>query len=86
MEQPRDPLPDRGALPASRELFLEGRLEQLVADLPPRARMVVLFRYQEELAPSEIADALHMPLNTVKSHLRRSLAVLRAGLLKEGQP
>lgn len=86
MEQPMDPLPDRGTLPASRELFLEGRLEQLVAALPPQARMVVLLRYQEELAPSEIADALNMPVNTVKSHLRRSLAVLRAGLLKEGRP
>ena len=32
----------------------------------------------------DIAEALNMPLNTVKSHLRRSLAVLKAALAKEG--
>jgi RNA polymerase sigma-70 factor (ECF subfamily) len=86
MELAMDAVPDRGASLPSRELFLEGRLQQLVASLPPRARTVVVLRYQEELEPSEIADALNMPVNTVKSHLRRSLAVLRAGLVKEGQP
>ena len=85
MELAMDVVPDRGASPASREVFLEGRLQDLVAGLPPRARMVVVLRYQEELEPSEIADALNMPVNTVKSHLRRSLAVLRAGLMKQGQ-
>ena len=84
-ELPMDTVPDRGASPPARELFLEGRLQQLVARLPPRARMVVVLRYQEELEPAEIAEALSMPVNTVKSHLRRSLAVLRAGLVKERQ-
>jgi len=86
MELAVDALPERGAAPASREPFLEQRLQALVARLPPRARMVVVLRYQEELEPAEIGDALNMPVNTVKSHLRRSLAVLRASLLKEGQP
>ena len=86
MEQPMDAVPDRGAVPASRELFLEGRLQQLVAELPPQARMVMVLRYQEELDPAEIADALHMPVNTVKSHIRRSLAALRVGLVKQRQP
>lgn len=55
-----------------------GRLvRRLVATLPARARAVVVLRYQEELDLAEIADALDMPVNTVKSHLRRSLAVLR---------
>jgi len=86
MERQMDEAVDRGVPPRSRELFLEARLRTLVAHLPPRAQMVVVLRYQEELALSEIAQTLDMPLNTVKSHLRRSLAVLRAGLLKEGQP
>ena len=85
MELAVDALPERGAAPASPEPFLEARLQALVAGLPPRARMVVVLRYQEELEPAEIGDALNMPVNTVKSHLRRSLAVLRASLLKEGQ-
>lgn len=86
MELPMETVPDRGTSPRPREPFLEERLQQLVATLAPRARMVVVLRYQEELEPSEIAEALNMPVNTVKSHLRRSLAALRAGLLKQGQP
>ncbi|HEX4052362.1 MAG TPA: RNA polymerase sigma factor [Steroidobacteraceae bacterium] len=58
--------------------ILEGHLRQLIASLPPIPRSVVLLRYQEDLDPSEIAEALGVPLNTVKSHLRRSLALIRA--------
>lgn len=86
VELPMHAVPDRGTTPPPRELFLERRLQQLVAGLPPRARMVMVLRYQEELQPSEIAEALKMPVNTVKSHLRRSLAVLRARLVREGRP
>jgi RNA polymerase sigma-70 factor, ECF subfamily len=49
----------------------------MVDTLPEKARMVVILRYQEDLEPGEIAKTLGMPLNTVKSHLRRSLAMLR---------
>ena len=83
-EHAMDTLPEQGASPRSRELFLEGRLQELVATLPARARMVVVLRYQEELDPAEIADTLGMPINTVKSHLRRSLAALRARLRPQG--
>jgi len=60
--------------------LLERRLRALVRELPPAARAVVLLRYQEDLDPVEIARTLRMPLNTVKSHLRRSLAQLRERL------
>jgi RNA polymerase sigma-70 factor, ECF subfamily len=78
-----DAVPERSVAPSTREMILEDRIQRLVASLPPRARMVVVLRYQEDLDPAEIADALQMPVNTVKSHLRRSLAVLRARLLKD---
>ena len=48
-----------------------------MATLPEGPRMVLTLRYQEDLEPSEIAAILEMPVNTVKSHLRRSLQVLR---------
>ena len=83
-EHGMDTLPDHGSTPPARELFLEDRLQQMVADLPARARMVVVLRYQEEMEPTEIAEALRMPINTVKSHLRRSLAALRARLVNQG--
>jgi RNA polymerase sigma-70 factor, ECF subfamily len=60
--------------------ILERRLRSLLRELPPAARAVVLLRYQEELDPTEIARTLKMSVNTVKSHLRRSLALLRVRL------
>jgi RNA polymerase sigma-70 factor, ECF subfamily len=60
--------------------ILSRKLASIVATLPEKARMVVVLRYQEDLEPSEISDILGMPLNTVKSHLRRSLSILREKL------
>jgi RNA polymerase sigma-70 factor (ECF subfamily) len=57
--------------------LLARRLRQLVASLPPKQRMVIVLRYQEDLEPEEIADVLDLPLGTVKSQLQRSLAILR---------
>ncbi len=75
------PLPDTAADP-----LLERRLRDLVLKLPPAARAVVLLRYQDDLDPPAIAGILDMPLNTVKSHLKRSLASLRAGCGELRQP
>jgi len=58
--------------------LLHKRMADLVAQLPPAARAVVLLRYQEDLDPTDIATTLDMPINTVKSHLKRSLTLLRA--------
>jgi len=80
-----DTLPETGQAPQLREVFVAERLEALVAGLPERARMVVVLRYQEEMAVPEIADVLSMPVNTVKSHLRRSIVALRERLTGKGQ-
>jgi RNA polymerase sigma-70 factor, ECF subfamily len=61
----------------SHDVLLQRTLRRYVASLPATPRLVVTLRYQEDLEPTEIAQVLDMPLNTVKSHLRRSLAVLR---------
>lgn len=70
--------------PASHDAIsdpLAGRLIRLaLGRLTPQARVVVLLRYMDDLAPTEIADVLGMSLNTVKSHLRRGLALMRARL------
>jgi RNA polymerase sigma-70 factor (ECF subfamily) len=71
--------------PFARDLLREARVRRLVAELAPAARMVVILRYQEDLEPSAIADVLDMPVNTVKSHLRRSLASLRERIEQEEQ-
>ncbi len=62
---------------------LERSLRTLLADLTPPARAVLLLRYQEDLDPVDIAKTLDMPVNTVKSHLKRSLETLRQGLPAE---
>lgn len=57
--------------------LLQRHLRKLLAELSPAARAVLLLRFQEDLDPGEIAETLNMPLNTVKSHLKRSLDALR---------
>ena len=61
--------------------LLQRRMAELVSQLPPAARAVVVLRYQEDLDPVYIASTLDMPINTVKSHLKRSLTSLRARVL-----
>jgi RNA polymerase sigma-70 factor (ECF subfamily) len=77
-----DELPEPVAAPASSDPLLSDKLRRLVDTLPEKARMVVILRYQEDLEPAEIAETLKMPVNTVKSHLRRSLATLREKLAR----
>lgn len=45
--------------------------------LPPLYRAVIVLRYTEELSYEEIAAALELPLNTVRTHLHRAKARLR---------
>jgi RNA polymerase sigma-70 factor (ECF subfamily) len=57
--------------------LLQRHLRTLLAELAAPARAVLLLRYQEDLDPVDIARTLNMPINTVKSHLQRSLDTLR---------
>src|SRR5215510_11688643 len=70
-------VPEPTAATTENDLLLAEMLKRVVDTLPENARLVVILRYQEDLDPAEIAKVLEMPLNTVKSHLRRSLAILR---------
>jgi len=60
--------------------MLRKHLHSLMDRLAPMARAVLLLRYQEDLDPVEIARTLEIPVNTVKSHLKRSLSLLRRQL------
>jgi RNA polymerase sigma-70 factor, ECF subfamily len=63
--------------PCTGDPLLARALDRLLASLAGPARAVLVLRFQEDLDPADIAAALDMPVNTVKSHLRRSLDWLR---------
>ena len=70
--------------PAAGDPLLGELLRRLIVSLPETQRMVVILRYQEDLDPTEIAAVMGIPIGTVKSHLQRSLALLREKLERRG--
>lgn len=70
-------LPDNSTFASQGDPLLNRWLHQLVRSLPTVARTVLVLRYQEDMSPDEISQALDMPVATVKSHLQRSLRLLR---------
>jgi RNA polymerase sigma-70 factor (ECF subfamily) len=78
-----DQIPEPQVSHATPDPFADRLVHRALARLAPRARLVVMLRYMDDLAPTEIAETLDMSLNTVKSHLRRGLLVLRARLQRE---
>jgi RNA polymerase sigma-70 factor, ECF subfamily len=73
MPEPSDPSGE----PADADPLLSRRLRQLVGSLPEVPRTVLILRYQEDMSPEEIGGVLDMPVATVKSHLQRTLRLLR---------
>ena len=59
------------------DVLLQQTLGRMLASLPEAQRISLILRYQEDLEPAEIAGILGAPVATVKSHLRRGLAMLR---------
>jgi len=70
---------------ASGDPLLHRTLRALLLRLPEVPRAVMVLKFQEDLDPQDIAATLDLPLNTVKSHLRRSLDWLRAQGLEMSQ-
>lgn len=73
-------LPEPAAPASPGDPILAQRLRRLVAALPAKPRLIVTMRFQEDLQPSEIAEILEMPINTVKSQLYRGLELLHQKL------
>jgi RNA polymerase sigma-70 factor, ECF subfamily len=75
-EQPRhEPRsPDR----AMSDLELRDRLEKAMAQLPPNYRLLVAGHYLNDVTYEDLAEALDIPLGTVKTHLHRAKRQLRA--------
>lgn len=73
-----------GETPGPEELFLEGefkgRLEAAVARLPEKYREPLVLRHAADMSYEEIADALELPLGTVKTRIFRAREALRSSL------
>jgi len=54
------------------------RAAALIDSLPPHYRIVVILRHVQDLSYEEIAEALHLPLGTVKARIHRARALLKA--------
>jgi RNA polymerase sigma-70 factor, ECF subfamily len=80
---PLENAPEPAASANNGDPLLSEMLRDLVAALPENARVVMILRYQEDLDPMDIAQALDMPIATVKSHLQRSLGLLRDKLSRQ---
>lgn len=59
-------------------------IEEAIAGLPARYRAVVVLRYLEDMSYQEIAEALDLPMGTVKTHLYRARDLLRQALSQKG--
>lgn len=71
------------ALPLEDQLTETELLTQLAAavdSLPAPYRMVIALRYKAELSYEDIAAAMHLPVNTVRTHLHRAKQQLRRDL------
>jgi RNA polymerase sigma-70 factor (ECF subfamily) len=53
-------------------------LAELMEDLPVGQREVLMLRFADGLSLAEIAEALQIPLGTVKSRLHGAIEALRA--------
>ena len=79
MDERPESSPDR---PAARDLHADARidLDRALARLRTSERLCVVLSHGEGLSHGEIATATGWPLGTVKSHITRGLASLRATL------
>jgi len=66
---------------ADSDPLMSRELTRLLGELAPHPRAVMLLRYQEDRDVAEIAAMLDMPMNTVKSHIKRSLTALRGRMI-----
>ncbi|RBL89075.1 hypothetical protein DF182_21290 [Chitinophaga flava] len=76
--------PSSGASPDRLELKeLESLLRDKIQQLPDQCRKVFLLSREEQLSNKEVAERLHISVNTVEQHMRKALRILRASFNDE---
>ena len=56
---------------------MRDRLEKAIARLPPNYRLLIAAHYLDGVQYDELAEALNLPLGTVKTQLHRAKQQLR---------
>lgn len=81
----RNSLPDpAGNDPDKLEIKeLEIKLRNKIQELPTQCRAVFLLSREEQLSNKEVAERLHISVNTVEQHMRKALRILRASFVDE---
>jgi len=72
------PIPETAEAPPSTTMVSLNEVEAVLHALSAEHREVLLLRFVDGLKLGEIAEALEIPLGTVKSRLHHGLAALRA--------
>ena len=72
-----DSIPEPRVVSTPPDPVLAEELRQKVSELPAKMQVVVVLRFQEDLKLREIAETMDIPVNTVKTLLRRALIRLR---------
>lgn len=67
----------RSADRSVRDLELRDRLDKALAKLPPNYRLLIAAHYLHEVKYEDLAEALDIPIGTVKTHLHRAKKQLR---------
>ncbi|MDR3724122.1 MAG: sigma-70 family RNA polymerase sigma factor [Terracidiphilus sp.] len=65
--------PERGLLAKEKV----ARLHEVLKELSTNQRTVFTMKFFEEMQVNEIGEILHMPVNTVRTHLHRALCAVR---------
>jgi len=60
------------------------RLDRMVRALPAAYRIVILLRHQSDMSYEEIAEALNLPIGTVKARIHRAHKMLREKIERWG--
>ncbi len=68
--------PDRAIVESQRGAILG----EAIAGLPEKYHRVIMMRHRDDLSYEEIAEALGLPLGTVKAHIFRARALLNKAL------
>ena len=94
-EGPGIEIPDPGSLPdeALERARIQERVQAAIRDLPAPYRIVLVMRDMEHLSTEETAEALSLPITTVKMRLHRARLMVKqrleaamAGDVSEGRP